>query len=436
MLEFNKMYNMDCIKGMQELNTRCINIIYTDPPYNMNSRYVIDSSGHYVFSGSGSDFMNKWEAMDGRWWEQYFREAYRILKYGGYIIMHNIDRQSDMWSYYARKTGFMPMQKLYWLFISNFPKAVDVGLMIDKKLKVKRNKIGEAEQYQSTGTGVYNWNDPNIKIKQQETLTDMRGGKYLAMTREAKPKLIRDITVATSPLAIEYEGYKYGQAALKQILEEILIFWKPSQFGVIEDILSSTKGNYEVHPAVLNIRDTMVGVQGIDETLRHTPQMLISEDSIPFIKSDKISTYDKRNITEVLAKIPYLKDDIIPYLYEPKASKTEKEEGLHNEEEVINNKASLGTLLNEDGKDKWATKSKNPHPTPKPHRLCEWVLRLFKPPSSVKIKVIDTFAGQGSIPKVCEELNIDWIGFELNPEYFRIAEKKILTAKQTLFSEE
>ena len=418
-------HNIDCIKGMEQLASRSINILYTDPPYNMNSRYRIDKDGHYVFTNLGSDFMNKWEAMDGVWWEKYFKEAYRITKYGGYVIMHNIDRQSDMFAYYARKAGFMPTQKLYWLFISNFPKAVDVALMIDKKFKVKRKKIGEADQYISSGTGVYNWNDPQIAKKQQQVMTDIRGGKYLAMTREDKPKLVRDITVATHPLAVEFDGYKYGQACLKQILEEILVFWKPNQSGTIEDLISYTKGNSEVHPSIFNIRATMVGQNNMNEQQRHTPQMLISEDSIMHI--------NKKEITDVLVKIPYLESDVVPYLYEPKASKAEKEEGLFDEEEVINNKAAIGTLLNEDGKDKWATKSKNPHPTPKPHRLCEWVLRLFKPPESIPIKVLDTFAGQGSIPKVCEELGIEWYAFELNPEYQRIAEKKINTAKLTLF---
>ena len=121
-------------------------------------------------------------------------------------------------------------------------------------------------------------------------------------------------------------------------------------------------------------------------------------------------------------------DDV--YYYEPKASKAEKEEGLDGFEVVSNRKATEG-LYTPDGKDKWATKSKNPHPTPKPLALCKWVLTLFKPP--VPIVVLDTFAGQGSIPRACEELGIEWIGFELNPEYAKVAIRKSETAKLTLF---
>ncbi len=442
-MEVRKLINIDCLKGMAGLPPASINLIYTDPPYNMNSRYQIDSvTGHYYFKGKGQDFMNKWEAMDGKWWQKYFEEAYRILKYGGFVIMHNIDRQSDLWSYYARKAGFMPTQKLYWLFISNFPKATDVALMIDKKLKVERKKVGEDKQYISAGTGVYNWNNPEIALKQREVLTDMRGGKYMKdEERSSRPKLVRDITVATSELAIKYDGYKYGQACLKQILEEILVFWKEPKISVIDDIFALEKKHAtDIHPSIFNIKDTRVKPSKNNKLERFTPQLLVDKRVAPFMRSHRGKSIDFNNLQEVMTvvefneeelKIPYASsefDDL--YYYEPKASKSEKEEGLDGFQVVENRKATEG-LYTPEGKDKWATKSKNPHPTAKPLALCKWVLTLFKPP--VPIVVLDTFAGQGSIPRACEEMNIDWIAFELNPEFYKVAEAKIKSAKLTLF---
>lgn len=447
-MELRKIHNMDCVKGMELLPARYINLLYTDPPYNMNSRYKINpQTGHYEFMGKGTDFMAKWDAMDGLWWDKYFKEAFRVMKYGGFVIMHNIDRQSDMWTYYARRAGFMPVQKLYWLFVSNFPKASDVALMIDKKLKVDRNVVGQAEQYMSTGTGVYNWNNPDIAQAQKQKLTDMRGGAMMASEREGREKLIRDVTEATSDLAKKYDGYKYGQAALKQILEEILVFWKLPQTGVIDDILSLEKGNMEVHPSILNIRDTRVAPTRKlkDEKSRHTPQMLVDKRIAPYMKSNRGYATDVLGISESLVKLEYTQEELEQlsqiqflqedfddsYFYEPKTSKAEKEEGLDGFETVENRKATKG-LYNADGKDKWATKSKNPHPTPKPIALCKWVLSLFTPPCP--IRVLDTFSGQGSIPRSCMEMGIDWIGFELNPEFCEIANVKADTAKIDLFT--
>ena len=428
-MESNIIHNIDCIEGMKQLDATSINILYTDPPYNMDSRYIIDSAGHYVFKGKGSDFMGKWQAMDGRWWEQYFKEADRILKHGGFIIMHNIDRQSDMWTYYARRTGFMPLQKLYWLFISNFPKATDVALMIDKKLGVKRDiEKTTTEGWGNSGTGIYNFQSVENKTKK---MVDLTGGAYLKQTRGERELLVRDVTKATSPEAKKYDGYKYGQAALKQILEEILVFWKSPSNGVIPDILSIERNESisgRVHPAVLNVSLTRKMIKDN----RHTPQMLIDSRIAPYMKSNRGSYIDTVGINESLMHIKFTEEDFEDYYYyEPKASKDEKEEGLQGFDTVLNNKGGLGTLLNEEGKDKWLTYSKNPHPTAKPLALCRWVIDLFTPP--VPITILDTFAGQGSIPRVCQEKGIEWYGFELEPRFAEVANRKVQTAKLTLF---
>ena len=423
---------IDCRKGMTELKSHSINILYTDPPYNMDSRYIIDpTSGHYRFKGKGTDFMDKWSAMDGKWWEGYFTEAFRIVKYGGFVIMHNIDRQSDMWIYYARKAGFMPMQKLYWMFISNFPKATGVALMVDKKLGVKRDVEMEAipKDWTPSGSGVYNFHSPQIKTR---TMTDLTGGAYLKMKRGERDKLVREVTKATSEIAKKYDGYKYGQAALKQILEEILVFWKSPYNGIIPDILSLERNETiakKIHPAILNITLTRMM---IDDN-RHTPQMAVDSRIVPYMRSNRGATTDTVGINKSLMHIKFAEEDFDDYyFYEPKVSKEEKEAGLDGFKSLSNPKAGRGTLLTPEGKDKWDTYSKNPHPTPKPLALCRWVLDLFSPP--VPITVLDTFAGQGSIPRVCQEMGLEWYAFEMESKFCEIANRKVQTASLTLFT--
>jgi DNA modification methylase len=144
MVDLNRLYNEDCVAFMEDkLDPETINLLYTDVPYNMGSRYIIDpDTGHYRFKGKGSDFMNQWDAMDGLWWNRWFAAAHRVIKEGGFLVTHNIDRQADLWTYYARRNGFLPIQKLYWLFIDSFPKGVDVGLKVDGMLGVEREKVG------------------------------------------------------------------------------------------------------------------------------------------------------------------------------------------------------------------------------------------------------------------------------------------------------
>jgi DNA modification methylase len=39
--------------------------------------------------------------------------------------------------------------------------------------------------------------------------------------------------------------------------------------------------------------------------------------------------------------------------------------------------------------------------------------------------VYDPFLGSGTVGKVCQDLGIDWVGSEINPEYCRLAEERI-----------
>ena len=39
--------------------------------------------------------------------------------------------------------------------------------------------------------------------------------------------------------------------------------------------------------------------------------------------------------------------------------------------------------------------------------------------------VLDPFLGSGTVGIVCKKLNRNFIGIELNPEYFKLAEKRI-----------
>jgi len=47
--------------------------------------------------------------------------------------------------------------------------------------------------------------------------------------------------------------------------------------------------------------------------------------------------------------------------------------------------------------------------------------------------VLDPFMGAGTTAIVCKKLHRNYIGFELNPIYIKIAEKRIRRTRQTLF---
>jgi DNA modification methylase len=67
--------------------------------------------------------------------------------------------------------------------------------------------------------------------------------------------------------------------------------------------------------------------------------------------------------------------------------------------------------------------SQNNHPTVKPKALLFKILKLFKTPNQQVI--LDPFMGSGSMGISAVETDFDYIGYELDPEYFKIAEARI-----------
>jgi site-specific DNA-methyltransferase (adenine-specific) len=62
------------------------------------------------------------------------------------------------------------------------------------------------------------------------------------------------------------------------------------------------------------------------------------------------------------------------------------------------------------------------HPTQKPVKLYEWLLKNYAKPGD---KILDTHFGSGSIAIACWNMNHDLIGFELDKDYYEAACKRL-----------
>ena len=60
------------------------------------------------------------------------------------------------------------------------------------------------------------------------------------------------------------------------------------------------------------------------------------------------------------------------------------------------------------------------HPTQKPIRLTKKLLDACIDPS-VDSKVVIPFAGTGSESRACEERGVEWISFDINDDYVKMA---------------
>jgi site-specific DNA-methyltransferase (adenine-specific) len=73
------------------------------------------------------------------------------------------------------------------------------------------------------------------------------------------------------------------------------------------------------------------------------------------------------------------------------------------------------------------SKDKRVHPTQKPSELIHQILSMYGGNT-----ILDPFMGSGTTGVACKELNRNFIGIEISPEYFKIAEQRIYNTQGSL----
>ena len=128
---------------------------------------------------------------------------------------------------------------------------------------------------------------------------------------------------------------------------------------------------------------------------------------------------------EHIKKLPSEVQRIFPFLITPKASASEKNEGL---EKLPVKKMTFDTdkRTNKETADKFGGERKsfmqNIHPSVKPVELMSYLITLG---SRINDIVLDPFAGSGTTAVACRILGRKSIGYELSKEYWEIAENRI-----------
>lgn len=118
-----------------------------------------------------------------------------------------------------------------------------------------------------------------------------------------------------------------------------------------------------------------------------------------------------------------LPGDAASFFYCPKASKEDKEEGLENF--VPSTVGDGPPVAIDNAYQRGKTERLNTHPTVKPVDLMRYLCRLITPPGGV---ILDPFMGSGSTGKAAMLEFFEFVGIDLTPEYYRIAEARIKAA--------
>lgn len=236
--------NICALEKIKKLEDNSQDIIFADPPYALGSTVYIDTDGKPKYK-SAKDFMSKWKMPDHSFWEEFFVEANRVLKYGGRVLFFGIDRQLMLFQYYGVAATLEIKQSLYWYFMNSFPKSADLSKNIDKRLGAKRKIVGydneKAKKMSNSafGSGVYKENGFN------DNSMDVDG----ACT----------ITESSSDLGQKYSGYRYSLSPMKQVLETIMVFQKGTKNNsMLDDVFDFENGDTTISPSTWAIDDSRV----------------------------------------------------------------------------------------------------------------------------------------------------------------------------------
>lgn len=406
MLDLRLGNNFEIIK---EFGDNTFDSIVTDPPYGLgkepDSTKMLKAwleGGHYDVTGTG--FLgHSWDAFVPQ--PAFWRECLRVLKPGGYILAFAGTRTQDLMGLGLRIAGFEIRDVIAWVYGSGFPKNFDVSRGIDNELGVSRDVIGIGKSGKTAiwnaegGMGEYQITEPKTEAAKAWE------GWGTALKPAYEPIIIARKSIAESNLAKNV--MKYGVGGLNiggcRIPTDEATGWQGSPS-------SGYGGGFDKAREVTEVE---VGGGG------RWPANFIHDGEFETIRG--------------------MGGEVARYFYGAKASQEDREEGLRSF--LKKDLATLGGAARDGELDPVSARFKTPqraniHPTVKPTDLMRWLVRLVTPRGG---HVLDPYMGSGSTGKAAMFESLRFTGFELDPEYFAIAEARCrwalaqATAQPSLF---
>ena len=408
-----------------------VDAIVTDPPYHLTSiveRFGKDGSAPAQFGTDGAfkrastGFMGKeWDGGDIAFDPMTWSLCLGLLKPGGHLIAFSASRNYHRMAVAIEDAGFEIRDQIMWLYGSGFPKSLNIGKVMDKRLGNEREVIG-------------------TKI----TNVGMQGNNYKRGSESGEV----EVTKGNS----EYEGWG---TALKPAHEPIVLARKPlSEKSIVDNVLKWGTGGINIDGCRIEGNDAVypdtnpdfkdVGKQskdaiGIDKLSfgqtqnvarkkvvrksRSEDGVWTNENSGMKAEGTEFADADPRGRFPANVMHDGLEESWARYFYCPKVSKIERHGGLDSFETKVGVNGNKWTDQDyRRGDTKPTTERKNTHPTVKPVELMKYLCRLVTPKGGT---VLDPFMGSGSTGMAAKDEGFDFIGIEKEREYYDIAEARI-----------
>lgn len=383
----------DCLDMLRGLDDCSVDAVVCDPPYGLGKppdpAYCMRQwlAGEEVEVKGGGFMGREWDAFVPS--PEVWRECFRVLKPGGHVVAFAGTRTVDWMGLAMRLGGLEVRDVLHWCYWSGFPKSMDASKAIDRAAGAEREVVGH---------------DP-IAARRTPKLDSTALGVFRGQTG--------DVTLPATPEAAAWEGWG---TAVKPAIEPAILARKPLDGTVAETVQKWGTGALHIDACRFAQGDPMwPGPQGEGDTVRPGNQF-----RGPLYGDGREGFGGGHDLGRFPANL----------LYVPKPATAERERGcaglpMHTAGELTGREEDSAGLTPRAGAGRSSSGRRNPHPTVKPVSLLRYLVRLVCRPGGL---VVDPFAGSGSCGIAAVLEGMAYLGAEITPEYWPVAEARIAHA--------
>jgi len=354
----------DCLEEMMWLPSNSVDAIVTDPPYGLS------------FMGKKWDY----DVPSRSIW----KEAIRVLKPGGHVLSFGGTRTYHRLVTEIEEAGFEIRDQIQWIYGSGFPKSHNI-------------KEGD---FKGWGTALKPANEPIcLARKPLEGTVAQNVLKYGTGAINVDASRIGPNPGYKYPNGLGGNSFSVGESP------------DGSRLSPIE----STQGRW---PA--NVLFDEEAAQMLDEQSGILKPAGNKDQSSRFNKTSGGSfSSDYGNQSAVKTE----QGGASRFFYCAKASKSERNAGLEGmPERSTGQRIKAQSAGRKDaGQQESSFPQANHHPTVKPIKLMEYLIKLITPPGGT---VLDPFMGSGSTGVAAKRLGFNFIGIERELEYVEIAKRR------------
>lgn len=353
------------------------------------------------------------------------KEIFRVLKPGAYILCFGGTRTYHRIATLIEMAGFEVKNVVLWLYGSGVPHGIDISQAIDKELGYKRKKIEGTFMTKPVCNESKKWEGYNTAMKPAVEL--------ICMARKPIKGLIVDnilkygvggLNIDNCRVKINKNKEKDSRArtGVRNITRgkhtNAVVPYAPD--GNEYPMYKTDKGRYPSNVIIDENFASYFDRKYGDRGSSYRPNLIGKDyktEGIAFF-GGRMSLENQHNDYGGISR--YFK--VIEF-YVPKPSRRERDLGCEKiTPQKVDPSRKDGKIGGFNMQNRGGTKRPNFHPTVKPIRLMDYLVRLVTPKGGI---VLDPFVGSGTTGIACKINKLKCVLIEIRKDYYEIAKERL-----------